>query len=180
MTVSHQPEGEAAVLGALLEARVQFVVVGEADDGEVLRLVVWRHPTNLDALGKVLARMGAALHAAGGRETARDADAGTGAEGVRRIGDPFGTVTVTARGVDLDLMFGGLHHSLYVETLAAASDRVIAGLQVKWASAPARITRRSLGTGGALGRRLLSIAEGIVHLVEREEEGPAASGDSDD
>lgn len=184
MTPPGAPEDEAAVLGMLVGASVQFVVVGEPLGERALRLVVSRHPTNLDALGKALARMGAALRSAGAPDAgapdaARDTAAGTEGSSVRRIGDPFGTVSVTAGGVDLDLMFGGPHHSLYAETLATATDREIAGVQVRWAEAPAAVAPSGRGTGGVLGRRLLSIAEGLAHLVERED-GPSAGGGDPD
>lgn len=184
MTVSQERHGEAGVLAVLLDANVQFVVVGEPRAQEALRLVVSRHPTNLDALGKALARMDAALRTPGPPVpgtpgTAHGAGAGTSAPGARRIGDPLGTVPVTARGVDLELLFGGPHHSLYAETLAVASDREIAGRRVQWAAAPARLGPPDR-TGGALERRLLSIAERLAHLVERDDEPPAGGGDSGD
>lgn len=180
MTGVNGAQGGGAVLEVLLGANVQFVVVGDPELQGVLRLVVSRHPTNLDALGTALARLGSTLRTTvpGDTESAAGGEAGAGAGGVRRIGDPLGTVSVTARGVDIDLMFGGPHRSLYAETLAGASDREIAGLHVKWADAPARVAPPGRGTGKVIGRRLLSLAEGLAHLLEREEEPPGGGSGS--
>lgn len=176
MTGRQTGESAGAVLEALLAANVQFVVVGEPAGRPTLRVVVSRHPTNLGALGALLARVEASLRADGapgrGEATtpaALDSAAGAGG-GMRRIGDAFATVPVRALGADVDVMFGGPHRSLYAETLAVAVDRQMFGRLVKWAPAAPDAVPPPRGTGPSLGRRLLSIAEGIAHFAEREPE----------
>lgn len=145
------------MLDALVDANVQFVVVGEPGDRPRLRVVVSRHPTNLHVLGALLERLEASF---------ATTEAGTGA-GLRRIADPHGTVSVRVHGVDVDLMVGGPRRSLYAEALGVATDRQMYGRLVKWVPAPPDVASPATGTGTVLARRLLSIAEGLAHFVDR-------------
>lgn len=183
MTDRRAGGGKRAVLEALLAANVQFVVIGEPGepgDRAALRLVVSRHPTNLRALGTLLERLQASLRVAdvvcrSEETTTALADTTEADRGIRRIGDAFATVAVRALGADVDLMLGGSRRSLYAEALGAATDREIFGILVKWAPAAPDAADAVHRTGTSLGRRLLSIAEGLAHFVERGPEPPRAS-----
>jgi hypothetical protein len=160
------------VLGALVGANVQFVVVGEPGGGTALQLVVSRHPTNLEALGKALDRLGSTLRTDTDASAGADAGADTGGPDRRlhRVGDPSGTVAVRTPVGDVDLIFGGLRRSLYAETLEQAVEREIEGTLVKWSEAPAPSVASPRVTSRMLGRRLMSLAEGLAHLMDRRDE----------
>lgn len=151
------------VLRTLADANVQFVVIGEPDAGGVLQLVVSRHPTNLEALGRALDTLGSSLRPV--NEPA--------AEGVQRIGDPAGTLALRTNAGDVDLVFGGQRRSLYADTLERAEERDIGGTRVRWSEAVAPIEPGGRVTSRVLGRRLLTIAEGLTHLMERRGDSPA-------
>lgn len=167
--------GVASVLRALLDANVQFVVVGEPDETTPLRVIASRHPTSMDALGRVLDGLDSAVRtvpprAAGASDTdATDRDVVE--DGPRRFGDTLGTIAVTTSAGDVDLVLGGPRRSLYADALLGAHERCIGGVRVPWVDAvpdtgpPARVTSRMLG------RRLLSLAEGVARLIERHD-GP--------
>lgn len=155
------------VLRTLADANVQFVVIGEPDAGGVLQLVVSRHPTNLEALGRALDSLGSSLR------TASEAPPG----GVQRIGDPAGTLAVRTSGGDVDLVFGGPRRSLYADTLERAEERDIDGTRVHWSGAPAPVEAGGRVTSRVLGRRLLTIAEGLTHLMERHGDVADHNGD---
>jgi hypothetical protein len=155
------------VLRTLVNANVQFVVVGEPEGADVLRIVVSRHPTNLEALGRALDMLGSSLRV--------ESEAPT--PGLHRIGDPAGTVAVRTSGGDVDLVFGGAHRSLYADTLEHAHAREFDGTSVQWSAEvapPTQVSERTTGT--VLGRRLLSIAEGLAQLMERRDGRPRAFG----
>lgn len=149
------------VLDVLVGANVQFVVVGEPNRREALQLVVSRHPTNLEALGKALDRLGSTL-----RSDHAD-DPGE----LRRVGDPSGTVAVRTSGGDVDLIFGGPRRSLYAETLEHAVEREIDGTLVQWSETAAPLEPSPRMTSRMLGKRLMSLAEGLAHLMDRHEAG---------
>lgn len=165
------------VLRTLVGANVQFVVVGELDGAGALRLVVSRHPTNLEALGRALDELGSSLRA--------EADP---APGFHRLGDPVGTVAVRTAGGDVDLVFGGTRRSLYAETLEQAQERDVGGTTVQWSEEPAAGAPAARPTGRSLGRRLLSVADELAQLIERpdrptalrETDGASGSGPSGD
>lgn len=146
----------AGVLGALGEAGVQAIVVGDPVAGPELRLVVSRHPTNLVALGRALDRLGARL------EPLRPTRAGAG---LRRVGDPLGTLRATVAGGRLALSFGGPNGSLYAETLETSEDRVVAGVQVRWAPDPAGAPPPDRGAP-EVGRRILSLADALSDALD--------------
>lgn len=143
------------ILRTLVDANVQFVVVGEPDAASALRLVVSRHPTNLEALGRALDALGASLRTAVDEEP-----------GLHRIGDQAGTVAVRTTAGDVDLLFGGAHASLYADTLERAAERVLAGVTVQWSEEPAPPEP----PGRVLGRRLRSMAEDLAQMMERRED----------
>lgn len=169
--------GVASVLRALLDANVQFVVVGEPDETTPLRLVASRHPTSMDALGRVLDGLGSVVRTVDS-ESAGGRGAGTDDE-PRRIGDAFGTIAVTTTAGDVDLVFGGPRRSLYADAALAAHERQIDGVEVPWVDAvpagkpPARVTSRMLG------RRLLSLAEGVARVLERHDHPTDATSGPD-
>lgn len=142
------------ILRTLVDANVQFVVVGEPDAASALRLVVSRHPTNLEALGRALGALGASLRTAVVEEP-----------GLHRFGDPAGTIAVRTTAGDVDLLFGGAHASLYADTLERAGEHVLAGVTVQWSEEPAPVEP----PGRVLGRRLRSMAEDLAQLMERRE-----------
>lgn len=154
-----------SVLRALTDANVQFVVVGEPAPGAPLHLVVSRHPTNLDALGRALGGLDATLR--------NDASAVAGAvpgppgesedAGPRRVGDPAGTIPVATSMGDVDLMFGGPRRSLYAEAVTRAQVRAIEGVRVQWTATLPTPEPAPRVTSRILGRRLLSLAEGLLH-----------------
>lgn len=156
----------AAVLQALLGANVQFVVVGDPEADGPLRLVAAAHPTNLDALGRALERFSPTVQVA---EPPAPPPGPEPAE-PRRIGDPFGAVTVTTSAGDVALLLGGARRSLYAGTLAVATTREIGGVHVRWAAEPEWAAPEAGATGGALGGRLLSLASRLAQLVERRSE----------
>ncbi len=152
----------ASVLRALSDSGVLFVVVGEPGPGQPLRLVVSRHPTNLDALGRALDRIEATLRPLpepnGAREPEYEA---------RRIGDATGTLSLSTSAGDVDLVFGGARRSLYADALSHAQERVIGGLDVRWTSELPASSPAARVTSRMLSRRLLSLAEGFAHRLER-------------
>jgi hypothetical protein len=148
------------VLRTLVDANVQFVVVGEPEGAGALRLVVSRHPTNLEALGRALDSLGSSLR------TLPESSA----PGLHRIGDPAGTVAVQTVDGDVDLVFGGPHRSLYAEALERAQQREIGGTTVQWSEELAPIEPPGRVTSRVLTRRLLSIAEGLAQLLDRHDE----------
>lgn len=154
------------VLRTLVDANVQFVVVGEPGAAGALQIVVSRHPTNLEALGKALDTLQSSL-----RSPSELPAVGTSVP--HRIGDPSGTVAVRTAGGDVDLVFGGTRRSLYADTLERAEERDIEGTRVHWSAAPAPLDAPGRVTSGALSRRLLSIAAGLAHLMDRPEGGAA-------
>jgi hypothetical protein len=147
----------SAVLGAMVDANVQFIVVGDPSTADALRLVVSRHPTNLVTLGTVLERLGSRLQTA-----VHAADAGPA-----RVVDPLGTVSVVVAGGDVVLHFGGERRSLYAETLELSEVRDVAGRTVQWAPVPATIEPSAPVTARTAGRRLSALAEELGRLVER-------------
>lgn len=160
----------AAILRALDDAGVLFVVVGDPAVGQPLRLVVSAHPTNLEVLGRALDGLGAVLRVTpGAGEAGREAPTGA-AGGPRRVGDPMGTVELTTRAGEVDLLFGGPRRALYAEVTGAADVREVCGVVVRWtarlplAEPPPRAPNRTHG------RRLLSVAEGLAQLMERRPE----------
>ncbi len=168
----------AVVVRALSEANVQFVVVGEPAEGRPLRLVVSRHPTNLDALSRALDGLESTLRSPG--VAARgEAPAGEGAyaDAPLRVGDPLGTISVVTAGGDVDLLFGGARRSFYAEVVLHAQEREVGGMLVQWTGELPVFGPVPRTTGRMLGRRLLSLAEGLVHLVERH--GGEDSGEGD-
>ncbi len=178
----------AVVVRALSEANVQFVVVGEPAEGRPLRLVVSRHPTNLDALSRALDGLESTLRSPGGAARgvgARgEAAAGEGAyaDAPVRVGDPLGTISVETAGGDVDLLFGGARRSFYAEVVLHAQEREVGGMLVQWTRQLPVVGPLPRTTSRMLGRRLLSLAEGLLHLVERhggedsEEEDPGSDG----
>lgn len=159
-----------SVLGTLQQGNVLFIVVGDPTDGRPLRLIVSQHPTNLDVLGTVLDRLGSQV-----RPTGASGDP----DGVQKVGDPLGTVGVTTERGDIDLLFGGAQRSLYAETLQLAEEREIGGVRVQWAPAPAVIEPARRATRRSRSKRLLSLAEDIALLMEREREEAGADEGSD-
>jgi hypothetical protein len=165
------PPDVGAVLRALSGANVQFIVVGDVDGERPLRVVVSRHPTNLEALGRALDGLGSVL-----REAADPADPAD--IGPTRLGDPLATVGVATDAGDVDILFGGPRQSLYAETLTVSEERDVTGLSVRWADAPAPLEPPPRVTSRMLGKRLLSLAEGLAHLMDRRDAGPQADGES--
>ncbi|HTX62678.1 MAG TPA: hypothetical protein VMD28_03515 [Acidimicrobiales bacterium] len=161
MTVTTELPDLKSVVRALSAADVQFVVVGAPAAGQPLGIVVSRHPTNLDALGRALDRLGSRVRAPAGSAPG---------ESPRRVGDPLGTVSVTTSAGDVDLMFGGARRSLYAEVAGYAQPLDIGGLWVQWARELTRLEPAPRTTSRVLGRRLLSLAEGLSHLIERHDE----------
>lgn len=150
----------------LAGANVQFVLVGEPDGGRPISIVLSRHPTNLEAVGRALDRLDStvraqAIAAAGGDAHSFDPV---------RVGDPLGTIPVTTSAGDVDLIFGGPRRSLYAQVAAQAREREVGGLRVQWTEALPHSEPAGRTTGRLLGRRLLSLAEGLAHLVERQDE----------
>ncbi len=175
MTTSTGGVDVGSVIRAMSEANVQFVVVGEPATVGPLRLVVSRHPTNLDALGRALDRLESSVRPPRAVDT--DEGAPDRAASPRRVGDPMGTIAVETSAGDVDLLFGGARRSLYAEVVLRAEERELGGRRVQWAAElpvlvpPAQVTSR------VLSRRLLSLAEGIAHLVDRHE--APADGEAD-
>lgn len=167
VTGSARAPDVAAVVRALSDANVQFVLVGEPSAGEPLRLVVSRHPTNLDALGRALDRLTSAVRIPSGG--AHD-DGPAGAE-PRRVGDALGTVPLTTRAGDVDLVFGGPRRSLYADAADRAQEREVDGRRVPWVEAIPRAEPGARVTGRMLGRRLLALADGLAHLIDHQEDG---------
>lgn len=155
----------AGVVGGLSALDVQFVVVGDLSADGPLRVVVSRHPANLDALGRALERMGAVLSAPPAPPPGPDVDAGT-----QRVGDPLGAVELVARGGDVEILFGGARGSLYAEMLAASEPLEIGTVLVRWAEAPAASGAIRPLTGRGMSDRLLSLAQAVADLIRREEE----------
>ncbi len=204
MTVTTGGQDVTVVVRALSDANVQFVVVGEPAAGHPLRLVVSRHPTNLDALSRALDRLGstvrgaglvaaevdgAATHGAAAQRAQVDGAPADGAgepEGAhgpampRRIGDPMGTVSVATAGGDVDLMFGSPRRSLYAEVALHAEEREVGGLRVQWTGDLPAVEPAVRTTSRMLGRRLLSLAEGIAHLIERHGDDASPGADPDE
>lgn len=169
----------APVVRALSDANAQFVVVGEIGAGGPLRIVVSRHPTNLEALGRALDGLGATVRL----PRPDDLDAGGEGErpdGPRRVGDPAGTVEVLTPAGEVDLLFGGPRLSLYAEAVVRAEERELGGVRVRWAADVPGMGPSSPVTSRMLGRRLLSLADGIAHLMDRqrvEADGETSGGE---
>lgn len=175
MTVTTGVPDVASVLRVLSDANVQFVVVGEPAAGHPLRIVVSSHPTNLDALGRALDRLASTVRAPA--VTAPEEEVGD--DPPRRIGDPLGTVPVATSAGDVDLLFGGSRRSLYAEVALQAQPRDIGGLCVQWTGDLPAVEPVPRTTSRMLGRRLLSLAEGLAHLIERHDEEPSADRERD-
>jgi hypothetical protein len=161
------------ILRTLVDANVQFVVIGEPSAGGALRLVVSRHPTNLEALGRALDSLKSSLRAVPQEAT----------PGLHRIGDPEGTVAVHTAGGDVDLVFGGAHRSLYADIFERSEERDINGTAVWWSEELPVPERGRRVTGSVLSRRLLSLAEGLAHMIEREppaDQGATTTGTGTD
>lgn len=169
--------GVASVLRALLEANVQFVVVGDLDETTPLRLIASRHPTSMDALGRVLDGLGSAVRTVGS-ESVGGRVAGTDDE-PRRMGDALGTIAVTTSAGDVDLVFGGPRRSLYADAALVAHEREIDGVQVPWVDAVPAGEPSARVTSRMLGRRLLSLAEGVARLIERHDDPSDAKNGPD-
>ena len=165
-----------SVVRAMSDAGVLFVVVGEPASGRPLRLVVSRHPTNLDALGRALDRLEATMRPlpslAG--ERWREAE-----QKPRRVGDETGTISVSTSAGDVDLVFGGGRRSLYADALSNAQERALGGVRVRWVGElPARSPAPRV-TSRMLSRRLLSLAEELAHRLERRGETAGREPGSD-
>jgi hypothetical protein len=174
------------VVRALSDAHAQFVVVGEVAAGRPIRIVVSRHPTNLEALGRALDGLGATVRAPrpGGPDAGGDEER---PDGPRRLGDPAGTVEVSTPAGEVDLLLGGPRTSLYTEAVVRAEERELGGVRVRWVEEVPGVGPSSPVTSRMLGRRLLSLAEGIAHLVDRqrvevdgETTGGEEAGDAED
>ena len=167
------------VLRALLGANVQFVVVGEPEAEGSLRLVVSTHPTNLDALGRVLDELGATVRV-GDTQRSRNGAGATPVPdaGPRPLADPLGAVEVTSAAGDLVLFFGGEHSSLYAEVLDVSAERQLGDVPVRWAPDVPALGPPTRPTGRALGGRLISLAGRLAQLVDRraEREGSRREG----
>lgn len=163
--------GVASVLRALLEANVQFVVVGDVHETAPLRLIASRHPTSMDALGRVLDGLGAAVRTV---RTAAPEPAASQAEVTgdepRRVGDDLGTIAVMTSAGDIDLVFGGPRRSLYADAALLAHEREFDGVQVPWVDAVPAGEPSARVTSRMLGRRLLSLADGVARLIERHDD----------
>lgn len=160
----------ASVIRALSDAGVLFVVVGEPAPGQPLRLVVSRHPTNLDALGRALDRLEATLRPlpepTGEREPEGEREGDREGE-ARRIGDATGTLSLSTPAGDVDLVFGGARRSLYADAASHAQARVLGGLHVRWTSELPASSPTPKATSRMLSRRLLLLAEGLARRLER-------------
>lgn len=167
------PLDPALVLRTLVGANVKFVVVGEPQGEGRLRIVVSRHPTNLDALGRALGELAATVRT--GEVSERPATPWP-----RRVGDPLGTLFVTTSAGDVDLMFGGPHQSLFAETLAASITREVAGVDVQWTESPPSLGSPARVTSRALSGRLFSLAGRLAHLVERRDGDQEADETADE
>lgn len=179
MTVTTDVPDVASVVRVLSDANVQFVVVGEAVAGEPLRVVVSRHPTSLDALGRALDRLDATVRGSMYGDAEDFGGAGEAGAGVRHVGDPLGTIPITTSAGDVDVLLGGPRRSLYAEVAAGAEEREVAGRRVQWTAEVAGLEPPARVTSRMLGRRLLSLAEGLAHLIDRQEEpadGEATEG----
>lgn len=178
MTVATGAPDLASVVRALSDANVQFVVVGEPAAGSPLTLVISRHPTNLEALGRALDGLAStvrtvepsASQAKSPDATESGADRGAGTP--RRVGDPMGTIALTTSAGDVDLLLGGPRRSLYAEVSTHAHEREVGGMRVKWADELPPMETGPRVTSRILGRRLLSLAEGLAHLMDRHGESP--------
>ena len=159
-----------SVIRAMSGAGVLFVVVGEPAPGCPLQLVVSRHPTNLDALGRALDSLGATLRlpSAGGQEPT---------QGARRVGDVTGTISVSSTAGDVDLVFGGARESLYADAVSHARRRELGGMRVRWTRELPPRSPTSHVTSQMLSRRLLSLAEELERRLERR--GEAGDGEPD-
>ena len=167
MTVTTGGPDVAVVVRALSDANVQFVVVGEPAEGRPLRLVVSRHPTNLDALSRALDRLGSTLRSLGADARGESADERAPADAPWRVGDPLGMISVVTAGGDVDLLFGGARRSFYAQVALHAQEREVGGLLVQWTGELPAVGPAPRTTSRMLGRRLMSLAEGLVHLLER-------------
>ncbi len=175
----------ASVVRALSDASVQFVVVGEPVAGQPVRLVVSRHPTNLDALGRALDRLDAVMRRqerspAGEPEEAEEGEEAEAEEageqgGPRRAVDPMGTIAVRTSAGDVDLVFGGATRSLYAEAADRAEEREVEGLRVRWIGEVPAVEPAPRATSRMVGRRLLSLAEELAHLMEHRDGGSKPS-----
>lgn len=181
----------ASVVRALSDASVQFVVVGEPVAGQPVRLVVSRHPTNLDALGRALDRLDAVMRrqerSPAGEpgepgepeeaEEGKEAEAEEAGEqgGPRRAVDPMGTIAVRTSAGDVDLVFGGATRSLYAEAADRAEEREVEGLRVRWIGEVPAVEPAPRATSRMVGRRLLSLAEELAHLMEHRDGGSKPS-----
>lgn len=173
VTVTSDAPDVASVVRALSDANVQFVLVGEPAAGKPLRVVVSRHPTNLEALGRALDRL---------ESTVRPPEATAAGVGPddplpRRVADPMGTIAVTTSAGEVDLIFGGPRRSLYAEVVLQAQERELGGLRVQWSEEIPDLGPVQRVTSRMLGRRLLSLAESLAHLIDRHDE--PADGDAD-
>ncbi|MGH8987937.1 MAG: hypothetical protein ACRDXC_04965 [Acidimicrobiales bacterium] len=177
MTVTTGGPDVAVVVRALSDANVQFVVVGEPSADRSLQLVVSRHPANLDALGRALDRLGSTLLPPGVKVLDAGNDDAGNDDAARRVGDPMGTISIVTSGGDVDLMFGGPRRSLYAEVALHAEVREVGGLRVQWTGGLAAAEPVPPTTSRVLGRRLLSLAEGIAHVVERRDTDRSPGGE---
>jgi hypothetical protein len=153
-----------SVVRELSDAAVLFVVVGEPEPGRPLRLVVSRHPTNLDALGRALDRLEATMRPFSSH---LEEQATVPGQGPRRLGRETGTISVSTSAGDVDLVFGGVRRSLYADILPHTRERELDGVRVRWANElPARAPSPKV-TSRMLSRRLLGLAEELARRLER-------------
>jgi hypothetical protein len=151
----------AAIVRALSDVHAKFVVVGKPTAGAPIELVVSGHPTNLEAIGRALDRLGAALRAA----DADRAPCGGGTEGPRRAVDPRGTVAVRTPAGDVDLVVGGPGATLYAAAARSAHERDVCGVRVPWIEELAVVAPAAPATTRMLGDRLLSLADELAQLI---------------
>ena len=149
-----------SVIRAMSGAGVLFVAVGEPAPGRPLRLVVSRHPTNLDALGRALDSLGATLALPPSAEREPEQEVG-------RIGDATGTISVSSSAGDVDLIFGGARESLYADAVSHSRERLLGGVRIQWRNELPRRSPAQRVTSQMLSRRLLSLAEELAHRLER-------------
>lgn len=179
VTVATNTPDPASVVRALSDAAVQFVVVGEIGAVQPLRIVVSRHPTNLDALARALDRLDSVVRTpVEGAPERHRSTGGARDGGPQRVGDPMGTISVTTSAGDVDLLFGGARRSLYAEVAVGAEERVLDGLRVQWTAEIAVVDPPPRATSRMLGRRLLSLADVLSHRMDRR--GDRADGEPAD
>jgi hypothetical protein len=91
----------------------------------------------------------------------------------------MGTISLATSAGNVDLMLGGPRRSLYAEVALHAQERELGGLRVQWTRELPVVEPAPRTTSRMLGRRLLSLAEGLAHLIERHDEEESADGELD-